>query len=171
MEDGTVKILNVARKFEEIVIIGTMVLILFIIFFQATSRYLLGSGLIWGDELARYVHVAQIWLGASLAIKSGGHIRITLIRDLFKEKGRKYLDLFATIIFFFFMVFVAVKGTEFIFHLIETGQRAPSLGILMAIPYTVVPLGGFLMVIRLIQQFKMILKGELLDEGIEGVDQ
>lgn len=171
MEDVTVKILYVIRKFEEIFLVSTMVVILLLIFSQATFRYFLGSGLIWGEELARYVHIAQIWIGGSLAIKTGGHIRVTFFRDLFKTKGRKIIDLLATLLFFIFMVFIAVKGTEFIFHLIETGQKAPSMGILMAIPYTVVPLGGLLMAIRLIQQFRSILKGELLDEGIEGVDK
>lgn len=167
----TVKILNVLRKFEEIVIVGTMVLILLLIFGQALLRYFFGSGLVWGEELARYVHIAQIWLASSLAIKTGGHIRVTFFRDLFTKSGRRIIDLVATLSFFVLMVFVAVKGTEFIFHLIETGQRAPSMGILMAIPYAVVPLGAMLMLIRLIQQFRSVLKGEVIDEGIEGVDK
>lgn len=159
------------KKFEEIFLITTMVVILLLIFSQAFFRYFLGSGLIWGEELARYIHIAQVWIGASLAIKTGGHIRVTFFRDLFKDKAKMYLDLLATILFFSFMVFISYKGTQFIIQLIETGQKAPSMGILMAIPYTVVPLGGFLMAVRLIQQFSAILKGDLLEEEIEGVEQ
>ncbi|AOV07444.1 hypothetical protein BI350_07760 [Sporosarcina ureilytica] len=166
-----VKFLNLLRKIEEILLASTMIIILLLIFSQALFRYFFGSGLIWGEELARYIHVAQIWLGGSLAIKKGGHIRVTFFRDLFNTQGRKFIDLIATLLFFTFMVFIAVKGTEFILHLIGTGQKAPSMGILMAIPYTVVPLGGLLMAIRLVQQFRMIWKGKLLDAGIEGVDK
>lgn len=165
------KVLNVARKFEEIVLVGTMVLILLLIFSQALFRYFLGSGLVWGEELARFVHVAQIWLGGSLAIKTGGHIRVTFFRDLFSTKVKKVIDLIATTAFFIFMVFIALKGTEFVLQLVNTGQKAPSMGILMAIPYSVIPLGGALMAIRLVQQFISIIKGELLEEEIEGVDK
>ena len=172
MEDVTVKILVwLIRKFEEIFLVSNMVVILLLNFQSGDISIFFRKWTDLGGELARYVHIAQIWIGGSLAIKTGGHIRVTFFRDLFKTKGERLFDLLATLLFFIFMVFIAVKGTEFIFHLIETGQKAPSMGILMAIPYTVVPLGGLLMAIRLIQQFRSILKGKLLDEGIEGVDK
>lgn len=149
-----------------------MILILILIFSQALFRYLLGSGFVWGEELARYLHIAQVWVGASLAVKTGGHIRITFFRDLFKTNTKKYIDLLATLLFFLFTLFIAIKGTEFILQLIDTGQKAPSLGVLMAIPYTVIPLGGFLMCLRLFQQFKSIWQGNLIeDDGLEGVDK
>lgn len=165
------KFLHFIKKFEEIFLILTMVAILLMIFSQALFRYFLGSGLIWGEEFARYIHVAQVWIGASLAIKTGGHIRVTVFRDLLNEKWKKLLDLLATFLFFSFMVFITFKGTQFILQLVETGQKAPSMGILMAIPYTVIPLGAFLMVLRLIQQFRNIIEGDLLEEDIEGVEQ
>ncbi|MBO1004410.1 TRAP transporter small permease [Pseudogracilibacillus auburnensis] len=166
------KILNLIRKLEEILLVSSMVIILALIFSQALFRYFLGSGLIWGEELARYIHVAQVWLGASLAIKTGGHIRVTFLRDMFGEKLKKYIDLLATILFFIFALFIAIKGTDFILQLMNTGQKAPSMGILMAIPYTVIPIGGFLMALRLIQQFRSILKGDLVeDDGLEGVKE
>lgn len=165
------KFIYLIKKFEESFLVATMAAIVFLIFSQALFRYFLGSGLVWGEELARYIHVTQVWIGASLAIKTGGHIRVTALRDLCNDKMKKFLDLLSTFLFFLFMVFITFKGTEFIMHLAETGQKAPSMGILMAIPYAVIPLGGFLMVLRLIQQFRSILKGELLGEELEGVKQ
>lgn len=165
------KVLDGFRKIEEILLVITMILILFLIFIQALFRYFFGSGLIWGEELARYLHVAQVWIGGSLAIKKGGHIRVTFVRDLFNKTGRKILDLLSTFLFFSFMVFIAIKGTDYILQLVSSGQRSPSMGISMWIPYTVVPLGGFLMAVRLVQQFISILKGNLLAEKIEGVQE
>lgn len=160
------------RKVEEALLVSSMALILILIFSQALFRYLFGSGFVWGEELARFVHVAQVWLGASLVIRTGGHIRVTFLRDLFSRNIKKYIDLLSTSIFFLFTLFIAVKGTEFIIQLVSTGQKAPSMGILMAIPYIVIPLGGLLMSLRLIQQFRSILKGELIaEEALEGVDK
>lgn len=165
------RISNIVKRAEEILLILSMVAILFLIFSQAFFRYLFGSGIIWGEEFARYVFIAQIWLGSSLAIKTGGHIRITFFRDLFGATGRKALDLLSTILFFIFMLFIAYKGSSFVIELIGTGQKSPSMGILMAIPYTVIPLGAFLMAVRLVQQFRTILTGKLLDEVTEEVEQ
>lgn len=157
-------------KFEEIFLIASMAVILLFIFSQALFRYFFGSGLIWGEELARYVHIAQVWIGGSLAIKTGGHIRVTFFRNIFNQQIKKWLDLLSTFLFFTFMLFIAIKGSQFIMNLMETGQKAPSMGIPMAIPYTVVPLGAFLMVIRLIIQLRSILAGDLLEDEIEGVE-
>ncbi|WP_301109773.1 TRAP transporter small permease [Sporosarcina sp.] len=165
------KFLRFIEKFEEIFLVTTMVAILLMIFSQALFRYFFGSGIVWGEEFARYIHVAQVWIGSSLAIKMGGHIRVTFVRDLMNDTCKKVLDLLATFLFFVFMAFITYKGTLFILQLLETGQKAPSSGILMAIPYSVIPLGAFFMVLRLIQQFRGILKGELLEEEIEGVEQ
>lgn len=160
------------RRIEEALLVSSMALILILIFSQALFRYLFGSGFVWGEELARFTHVAQVWLGASLAIRTGGHIRVTFIRDLFSRKIKKYIDLLSTLLFFLFTLFIAINGTEFILQLINTGQKAPSMGILMAIPYTVIPLGGLLMSLRLVQQFISILKGNLIaEEALEGVDK
>lgn len=164
MEESFLKVLDLFRKLEEIFLVGTMVIILILIFSQAFFRYFFGSGLIWGEELARYLHIAQVWLGASLVIKTGGHIRITFFRDLFNKKIKKYIDLTATLLFFLFMFFIAYEGTQFIIQIFGTGQKSPSMGILMAIPYTVVPIGGLMMAIRLLQQMRSILQGNLLEE-------
>lgn len=165
------KLLRFIEKFEEIFLVSTMAAILLMIFSQALFRYFFGSGVVWGEEFARYIHVAQVWIGSSLVIKTGGHIRVTALRDILNTKFKKGLDLLATALFFGFMLFITVKGTQFIFQLIETGQKAPSMGILMAIPYMVIPLGAFFMVLRLIQQFRNILKDDLWEEDIEGVEQ
>src|SRR5690625_2243624 len=95
-----VKMMSYIRKSEEILIVISMVLILLLIFSQALFRYLLGSGFVWGEELARYLHIAQVWVGASLAVKTGGHIRVTFFRDLFKTNTKKYIDLLSTLLFF-----------------------------------------------------------------------
>lgn len=165
------KFLNGVKKTEEILLVFSMILILVLIFSQALFRYFLGSGLVWGEELARYTHIAQVWIGASLVIRTGGHIRVTFFRDLFPPIGKKIIDLISTFLFFIFMCFIAFKGTEFILQLFNTGQKAPTLGILIAIPYMVIPLGGLLMAIRLIQQIISVLKGNLLEEEIEGVEK
>lgn len=160
----SMRFVNIVHKIEEVFLALTMVAILLFIFSQAFFRYLFGSGIVWGEEFARYVFIAQIWLGSSLAIKTKGHIRVTFFRNLFNVFGRKFLDLLSTTLFFIFMLFIAFKGSGFVIELVNTGQKSPSMGILMAIPYTVIPFGALLMVIRLIQQFRKILAGEILDE-------
>lgn len=163
------KLSTIYGKAEEIFLVISMLMIVLLIFGQAFSRYFLGSGIVWGEELARYLHVGQVWLGSSLVVREGGHIRVTFMRDLFSQRVRKYIDITASIIFFALTTFIAISGTKFIMQLFETGQKSPSMGVLLAIPYMVIPLGGLLMSIRLIQQIIKLYKGS--NDAVEGVKE
>src|SRR5699024_8773918 len=114
-------------------------------------RFFLGGGLSWGEELARYIHIWQVWLGSSLLIKNDEHIKITFAVNLFPAKIKKYINILASICFFILVVFISFKGTAFILQILESGQKSPSMGVLMSVPYLAIPLGGLLMSIRLIQ--------------------
>lgn len=146
------------EKFEETFLILSMLLIVFFIANQVFFRYFLGGGLSWGEELARYIHIWQVWIGSSLVIKRDEHIKITFGVNLLPVRFRKYINILASLCFFVLVAFISYKGTLFIIQISETGQTSPSLGIMMSIPYMAIPLGGVLMAIRLIQRIVKILK-------------
>lgn len=155
------------EKIEEMFLVFTLVIMVVLIFSQAAFRSLSFGSLTWGEELTRYLHIWQIWIGASLAVRKGEHIRVTFFRNIFPEKGRMAIDLLAAVCWFGFALFIAVEGTSFVSGIFDAGQKTPSMGILMGIPYLAIPIGGVLMSIRLIQQIFFIIKGNGMPEEQE----
>lgn len=140
------------KRIEEFFLVVTMAIMVLVMFGQSTSRYFIGTSFSWGSEFAQYLHVWQIWIGASLAIRLQSHIRVDVFINLFPPSVRRYINLLALFCWFVFASFLAFEGSRYVMAVLESGQTSPSLHIPMWIPYLSIPIGGTLMVIRLIQQ-------------------
>lgn len=149
------------KRIEEFILVLTMALIVSILFIQSVSRFLLGSSFSWGAELAQYLHIWQIWIGASLALRLQAHIGVDVFVKLFPYLVQKIFRVIVILCWFGFAAFLAIVGTQYVLEIMRSGQTSPSLQIPMWIPYLVIPIGGALMVIRLIQQLYFIFTDKI----------
>lgn len=146
------------NRFEEMFLIATLVLMVVLIFSQVVGRYVFQSAPSWTEEMTRYVHIFQVWIGAGYAVKLREHIKVTAFVDLFKGKVRKVLDFISTVIWFLLVLLVAIFGTQLVITILNYGQVSPATQIPFWIPYLAVPLGAFSMSVRLLQQMVEIYK-------------
>lgn len=145
---------------EEVILVLTMTVMVVVIFAQSSSRLLFNSAVSWGSELARYLHIWQIWIGASLAIRKGNHVRVDIVVKKFPKKIVLYLNLLALLCWFGFAVFLAISGMNFVFRMMDSGQTSAAMQLPMWMAYIAIPLAGLLMAIRLVQQIYFLFKGE-----------
>jgi TRAP-type C4-dicarboxylate transport system permease small subunit len=61
---------------ERAVVVVLLATIVICIFSQVVSRYLFGQPLVWVEELSTYAFIWGTFLGASLGLKRGRHIKI-----------------------------------------------------------------------------------------------
>ncbi|MGM0854954.1 MAG: TRAP transporter small permease [Bacillota bacterium] len=147
------------KKFEyleEMILVLTLAIMVALIFAQVVGRYVFSSAPSWTEEMARYIHIFQVWIGASYAVKKRQHIRIEAFIDLFRGTSRKILETVALIIWFGLAVFLAFYGTQLVLASFQNGQITPAMQIPMWLPFLAIPIGGAGMVLRLVQQFIMI---------------
>ena len=148
------------EKLEEWFLVATMVVMVVLIFVQVITRYIFENSLSWSEELARYVHIWQIWIGASFAIRKKEHIKVEAFKKLFNEKGQKIIELISLIVWFVLAVFLAVAGTDLVNTMFTRGQDSPAMQMPMWSIYSAIPIGGLLMAIRLVQQIYFLFKPE-----------
>lgn len=146
-------------KFEEILLVFSLVLMVALIFGQVVGRYVFSSAPSWTEEMARYIHIFQVWIGASYAVKLRQHIRVEAFITRFHGVFRQVLEILSILIWFVMALFLAVFGTELVLSSINHGQLAPAMQIPIWIPYLAIPLGGIGMAIRLIIQIKEVVRG------------
>lgn len=48
----------------------------FVVFYQVFTRYVLGDPAGWTEEIARYLLVAVVFIGASIAVRKNNHIQV-----------------------------------------------------------------------------------------------
>jgi TRAP-type C4-dicarboxylate transport system permease small subunit len=131
--------------------IGVMILVASFTLLVTASvvlRYGFGQGLDWGEEAGRYLMIWMGFLGASLALRNGAHVGITMIRDAFPLPVKRILTLVASLGMLAWFVVTAYGAIV----LLETVSQKTSLvlPISMFVPYLAVPVGILLMLIQLL---------------------
>lgn len=104
------------------------------------DRFLLGLGLPWTEELARFLLIWTSLLAAVVAAKRRAHFRVTLLLDRLGRPGAVLVDVLCLLV----LTVVLGYGVQlvWVFH----GQKAPALGIPMSLVYAAVPVSALLIV-------------------------
>ena len=128
-------------------------LALFMIMFAITTinvftRYLFNSPIPWAVELGRYSFVGVIFLGAIFVMRENGHIGMDIFIGMLPPKLTRLIIFTGRIVSLVFLaVFTvqAVRMTLMNINVVSAGMEIP-----MAIPYSVMVIGGVGMLIELI---------------------
>jgi len=159
------KIIN--QKIEEwFLVIGFFLLVL-LVFSNFLSRYVFDYSLSWSQEFSGYLLIWLAWISVSFTIREERHIRVETLRDLLPELGQKIIEFIALILWSLFAIFLAYVGTQFVLDMKITGQKSPLTEMPMWMVYLILPLAGFLMLIRLIQQMILIFKKDSVKESAQ----
>lgn len=159
----------IEEHFEKWFLFISLIAMVLIITLQVILRWV-GSPTVWAEELARYIMLYQVWVGAAYAVRENAHIRITALLGKFTGRKKLNIELIVLIIWMIFSVWLTVEGIILVQKIARMGQVSAAMQIPMTIPYASVPIGGFLMSLRLLQQLIWKLSGRP-DTSIEIEEQ
>lgn len=140
------------ENFEEKILVTLLSGSVLLIFFQVVMRYIFKNSLAWSEELARYLFLYMIWIGASYAVKRESHLRIEIIKDKIPENYQKSFETFIMLIWLAFSVFLFIYSLKLTVMIHARGQLSPAMRIPMSYAYASVPIGTGLMCVRIIQK-------------------
>ena len=121
------------------------------IIMEVIQRFLLQYSTIWGEELARYAFIYLIWIGASYCVKERVHLRIDLILNVVSNKAKGAIYLFCDVIMIITTILSLYYSLETFFTAVEYNTLTHGLRVSKTIFLFAVPLGLFLLSIRIIQ--------------------
>ena len=148
------------NRLEEYILVGGLAVLVFIVCLQVTMRYFFHTGLTWSEEVARFLFLWLVWLGAAYAAKRRTHLRIEAFTQKLSPNVLRRVDFIALLIWIAFSAFLTWKGAELTIILFRRRQLSPILEIKMAWAYAAVPIGAGLMLLRLLAQVGPALRGE-----------
>lgn len=102
-----------ARVTRWIVIVAAAVMIASLIL-QIFFRYVIGSSLVWSEELALFLFTWVVLLAGSLGVRERYHVRLTLFCDMLPGHGRRILDLVIHLISGTFGGLMLVSGYRYL---------------------------------------------------------
>ena len=135
---------------EEYVLVYSLMVSVALVFVQVVMRRVFNNSLSWSEELARYLYVWQTWLGVSYAARNGTHLRITMLKDRLPAKAQQILEILVVLVWI--GIFVIYQGMGVVNTIASFGQKSSALKIPMQFCYMSIPVGMFLMCIRIVER-------------------
>jgi TRAP-type transport system small permease protein len=121
-----------------------MAVLVSLVFIQVVLRYVFSNGLVWVEELDRYIFVWLMFLGIAMGVYKQKHIAITAVADRLKGFS-KGIQLLVHIITGSFFAVLGWQGIQFVE--VNMSGTAAVLPINLGIIYSIIPLSGFIAMI------------------------
>ena len=133
------------------VVVSTICIILFAVMvivgtYQIVTRFIFNSPSTVSEELLTYTFAWMAIFSSAYVFGKRDHMRMTFIVDKLPKEQRKILEIAIEILIIAFAVVVLVYGGFTIMGLTMT-QKTASLGVMMGVIYSVVPICGILIAI------------------------
>ena len=151
-------ILDSIDKFIEWLSVILMSFMLLLTSANVVGRYVFSKSIFFSEEMARFLFVWVVFLGAAIIIKDKGHVAINFFAERLKgKKSGRLLEIFIGICGFIFITIVFFGGVT----LSKTMNiyKSPAMQIPMGYVYYVIPIGaGIMMVHHLINFLSLFVK-------------
>lgn len=126
---------------------------------EIAGRNLLGVSMVGADEIASYMVIWSVFFTASIAAKKNMHIRIDVIFTLASPAVGRMLDIFGSLMSAAFAAYLTYSGMVLVHDSWIFGETTMTmLRLPLWVPQLIMPIGGFLLTVRLVQRVVHLLK-------------
>ena len=139
--------MRVVNRVCEYIVAAMLAVMTLVVFIQVCCR-LLGTGLDFSEELARYLMVAIVVIGASIGVHRGGNIGIEAFAKRLPPSGRKAAAVTVDLLSLFLFEEVARYSLRVL--PIVGRQKWASLNLSMGIPYAFILAGASIIFLHLL---------------------
>lgn len=144
------------NKAIEVVSVVILVLVTIVVIYSVLLRYAFKSPLAWSEEVARYMFIWMVFLGMSVAERTGDHFRIEVFIEMVPAKIRIFIEIILNILIFYALFILFREGVNYY----EQGKTGLSTILEMPLNYIYValPLAMVLTVLNRIETVRVTMK-------------
>ena len=139
-------------KLERALLLTCYTFIVSSIIVEVVRRFGLSFSSVWGEEMARYMFIYLVWLGAAFAVKRRLHIRIDLLHNFLSVRKKIATNIFSEIMTIGFCTFMFYLSIETFMVAVKFGVVTDGLRIPKAFFMFSTVLGFALILLRSIQR-------------------
>ncbi len=162
--DGLIRIMDVASALCVVAMVGVVAMQIFL-------RYVVGHPFVWADELASYLFVWVIYLGASVLVRYDAHLTVDIVVDRLSPPVNRWRRLFVNLLVLAFLILLVVQTVGLL-------QRfgpipSPAMHVPMGFYFGCAMVFGTIAVIEYIRQtvcLVLVLCGKMTEVVVRGPD-
>ncbi|MTI58767.1 MAG: TRAP transporter small permease [Firmicutes bacterium] len=148
---------KICVNFGILLLVAVTIVVLFTIFY----RYLLGSSLRWGEEVARYLLIWLTLIVSSVAIKDREHISFTSITDRLGKKTALIIEIILYIIIVTLLGLI-LKNSYMMVITRSIRKLSPAVQMNMLWPHSALPVGFAVIILQsvyiILEDIKELIK-------------
>lgn len=134
-----------------------------LVFGNVVLRYLFNSGITWSEEMARFLFIWLVLLGAVAAFKDNSHLGVDMLTKRLSKPLKKIVFIISNLIVLL-VLYLVVEGSWKI-TLLNSGSKAPATGLPITMIYgTGIVMGIGMAVIVIMKLYRVLF-------GIEDVNK
>ena len=130
-----------------------------LLFVNVVLRYVFLAPISWAEELSLYLLVWIVFVGASVAVRTRGHVAIDLLPRMLSPDNRKRLALLVGMLNLVFLAVFFYFSAAHTLRVAAGGQVTPIMLAPMWLTYLAMPVGSALMFLRTCQVLWGIVRG------------
>ena len=142
------KFLRVLQNLDLIIAGTTLTCLIVYTFFGVIMRYFINRPIHWGEEFQLLCMVITVFFGAGVGFRTGNHVAIDFIVDLFAPKVQKFIVFFMYIVSIVIMVYFFIQSSAFVQQMFVTKRTTDILNIPYFLIYSSFPIGCALIIIN-----------------------
>jgi TRAP-type C4-dicarboxylate transport system permease small subunit len=139
-------LLRAVRRINEIAVMLVFAALCIVLMLQVFARFILNDPFSWSEELARYLQVWLVLLGAAICMQRGTHISIDYITSQLPPMLERGLAILMNLVVIGYLLVIVRFSAE----LVEAAsfQTTPAMQIPMWAVYISIPIGGVLLLVE-----------------------
>lgn len=129
-----------------------------IVVMEIVGRNLFAYSMIGADEIASFAVIWSVFFTASIGVKRNIHVRIDVLFYLLPPMAARGLDALGTAVSLIFTCYLTYSGWALMQESLFFGEVTMTmLRLPLWIPQAILPIGGFLLSVRLLQRLVFLL--------------
>jgi C4-dicarboxylate transporter, DctQ subunit len=154
---------TIIDRLEEILISVLLGFATILVFAQVVARYAFNTGITWAPELVEHFFLWTVMIGASYGFKHGVHLGVDVLMKKLPGAQRRVMALSAVLISLGFTGYMAYLSFFYVHDSYAMELMTVDLEIPKWIPLLALPFGFSLISIRLMQVFRRIYTGRMIN--------
>ena len=160
---------KITDSLEEAILSIFLVIMTLLVFIDVVMRFGFNSGIAWSQEVTLYMMAWFVLFGASYGVKVGAHIGVDSFVKIFPKSIRRALGLLSVSVCIAYSIIFMIAAWNYLVKLHKIHIEMEDLEFERWITESIILIGFILLLIRFLQLFIKILKGEA--EGFSHIDE
>lgn len=138
-------------KVEDFFCVAALLAATVLLFVNVILRYVFSASTSWAEELIRYLMIWITFIGGSICVRRGAHIRMDFLLTFIPKGSLVWVNRAVFLAAAAFCAALFWYSAQLVQFTIELEQTSPAMKLPMWIPYMAMPLGSGLMAVRFAQ--------------------